>query len=135
MSATTADRITVRVDHPGLGLRVDLPTAETLAAGSASIRHDAGLDQRQLETVAWLETNRRNLIQASFADPPHPPEALKDAYGVRAQMLGPLEVGRSMAGWISVHSTTERAWTEQDAAALDRARIDATALLTELKEA
>ncbi|MFE4665544.1 hypothetical protein ACFRI7_06425 [Streptomyces sp. NPDC056716] len=123
LAATGADRTTFRLDLPAHDLHVDLTAGEALREGVRSIRRDAGLDQRRLNTVEWLERNRVPLVQPHFDAIPHPPQALIDVYGVHAQLLGPVERGGAMAGWISVHSLEERAWTEHDRAAL----ADATA--------
>jgi maleate isomerase len=127
--ATEADRATLRVDMPEHNLHVDLAAAESIRPGVRSIRWEASLDQRQLDTVVWLATNRRNLVQPNFQTSPTPPTALVDAYGVRAQMLGPVHDSRNMAGWLSVHSLVERDWTSSDLQALDRARIEAAQAL------
>ncbi|MFM9370659.1 GAF domain-containing protein [Streptomyces sp. Da 82-17] len=117
-TATAADRTTFRVDLPGHGLGVDLTAGESCGDGIRSIRRDASLDQRRLNTVEWLEQHRRPLVQPHFRDDPHPPQALIDVYGVHAQLLAPVERDGAMAGWISVHSMTERDWSERDSAAV-----------------
>ncbi|MDI3387726.1 GAF domain-containing protein [Streptomyces sp. B-S-A8] len=116
--ATGADRTTFRVDLPGHGLTVDLTAGEALGDGIRSIRRDASLDQRRLNTVEWLEQHRRPLVQPHFRTDPQPPQALVDVYGVHAQLLAPVERDGAMAGWISVHSMAEREWSEQDSAAV-----------------
>lgn len=134
--ATEADRTTLRVDVPAHDLRVDLTAAEALRPGVRPIRREGSLDQRRLNTVEWLEANRDNLVQAHFRGDPRPPEALIDGYGVRAQMLGPIECwvdGRTgMTGWLSVHSLAERAWRDRDTAALDAARVRVEEIVTPL---
>ncbi|WP_223205874.1 maleate cis-trans isomerase family protein [Streptomyces xanthii] len=127
LSATGADRTTFRVDLPAHGLHVDLTAGEALGEGVRSIRRDASLDQRRLNTVEWLEAERRALVQPHFRDAPNPPQALIDVYGVNAQMLSPVQTGGAMTGWISVHSMRERAWSAADQEAL----AAATAVLTE----
>ncbi|MFZ3567049.1 maleate cis-trans isomerase family protein [Streptomyces sp. BH097] len=124
---TGADRTTFRVDLPGHDLHVDLTAGEALAPGVRSIRRDASLDQRRLNTVEWLEAERRALVQPHFREAPQPPDALKDVYGVRAQMLSPVQTGTTLTGWISVHSTRERDWTEADREALAAATAELTA--------
>ncbi|MEU8529972.1 MULTISPECIES: GAF domain-containing protein [Streptomyces] len=118
LDATGADRTTLRLDVPDHGLHVDLTAAEALGDGIRSIRRDASLDQRRLNTVRWLEEHRAPLVQPHFRDDPHPPQALVDVYGVNAQMLSPVVRGDDMTGWISVHSMRERDWTGRDTAAL-----------------
>ncbi|MFH8625176.1 hypothetical protein ACH4A8_25415 [Streptomyces vietnamensis] len=122
--AIGADRTTLRLDLPAYGLHVDLTAGEALGPGVRSIRRDAGLDQRRLNTVEWLERHRVPLVQPHFRDDPKPPQALIDVYGVRAQLLSPVVRGADMTGWISAHSLTGRKWGAADqavmAAAVDR---------------
>ncbi|MGW5420933.1 maleate cis-trans isomerase family protein [Streptomyces sp. NPDC003943] len=122
--AIGADRTTLRLDLPAHGLHVDLTAGEALGPGVRSIRRDAGLDQRRLNTVEWLEEHRIPLVQPHFRGDPRPPQALIDVYGVRAQLLSPVVRGADMRGWISAHSLTEREWDAADqavmAAAIDR---------------
>ncbi|NBE50675.1 maleate cis-trans isomerase family protein [Streptomyces boluensis] len=127
LAATGADRTTFRVDLPAHGLHVDLTAGEALGEGVRSIRRDASLDQRRLNTVEWLEAERRTLVQPHFRADPHPPQALVDVYGVNAQMLSPVETRGELTGWISVHSMRERDWTEADQRALAVATADLTA--------
>jgi maleate isomerase len=129
LEQTGADRTTLRLDVPGNGLQVDLTAAESLRPGVRSIRRDSGLDQRRLNTVEWLEQHRTNLVQPDFSADPTPPQALKDVYGVQAQMLGPVQGGGPLVGWLSVHSLTERSWSAGDTAALDQARHDVEGVL------
>jgi maleate isomerase len=121
LAATGADRTTLRVDLPEHGLGVDRTAAEGLGPGVRSIRRDASLDQRGLNTVRWLAEHGRVLVQPHFRADPRPPEALIDVYGVRAQVLAPLRGAGGLLGWLSVHSLTERAWSEADLAAVDTA--------------
>ncbi|MFC6063723.1 maleate cis-trans isomerase family protein [Streptomyces ochraceiscleroticus] len=118
LAATGADRTTFRVDLPAHGLHVDLTAGEALGEGVRSIRRDASLDQRRLNTVEWLERHRAPLVQPHFRADPQPPQALIDVYGVNAQLLAPVERDGAMAGWISVHSMAERDWTDRDTAAV-----------------
>jgi maleate isomerase len=118
LAATAADRTTLRLDTPTMDLHVDLTAAEAVAPEARSIRWDGSLDQRRLNTVMWLAEHRKPLVQPHFRDAPRPPDALIEVYGVRAQVLGPIMRGSDLAGWISVHSLRERAWTERDLAAL-----------------
>jgi maleate isomerase len=133
-AATGSDRTTIRLDLPVHGLHVGLPVAESLGPAVRAIRRDGAIDQRALPTVQWLESHRSNLVQPHFRDEPKPPRALTDGYGVRAQMLGPVEREGAMAGWLSVHSLTERDWTPGDAMALDTAREEVAALLDTIDE-
>jgi maleate isomerase len=121
LAATGADRTTLRIDLPEHGLGVDRTAAEGLGPGVRSIRHDSSLDQRGLNTVRWLAEHGQVLVQPHFRTDPRPPEALVDVYGVRAQVLAPLRGPGGMPGWLSVHSLTERPWSEADLAAVDAA--------------
>ncbi|WP_353945857.1 GAF domain-containing protein [Streptomyces sp. HUAS MG91] len=129
LGATGADRTTFRVDLPEHGLHVDLTAGEALRDGVRSIRRDASLDQRRLNTVEWLEAERRPLVQPHFRAAPHPPRALVDVYGVRAQMLSPVQCDGALTGWISVHSLRERDWGAADREALAAAADRLTAHL------
>ncbi|WP_329124279.1 GAF domain-containing protein [Streptomyces sp. NBC_01353] len=119
--AIGADRTTLRLDLPGHGLHVDLTAAEALGAGVRSIRRDASLDQRRLNTVEWLERHRVPLVQPRFVGDPRPPQALIDVYGVRAQLLSPVVRDTEMTGWISAHSLAERPWSAADQAVMTTA--------------
>lgn len=132
LDATGCDRTTLRLDIPVLGLEVAVAAAEALHPGVPSIRRDASLDQRRLDTVVWLEDNRRNLVQPDFHGEPRAPRALIDLYGVKAQLLGPVEQDGAMAGWLSAHSLAERPWTHADTAALDAAKARVTSVLRKL---
>jgi len=121
--ATAASRTTLRLDWPEWGLHVDDVAAEAVVAGIASLRGQTSIDQRRAATIRWLERERRPLIQesCSSAEQPRPPELVR-IYGVRAQMLAPVLWAGAMAGWVSVHETrSERAWSADDAAALEAA--------------
>ncbi|WP_193045712.1 maleate cis-trans isomerase family protein [Mycolicibacterium baixiangningiae] len=126
---TGCDRTTVRIDDAALGLHVDLCAAESCAPGVRSIQHDPSLDQRKLETVMWLEEKRQVLVQPAFVEPPYPPQALRDVYGVSAQALGPVEREGELVAWFSAHSIGERAWTADDLTAMDDARHALRSLL------
>jgi maleate isomerase len=129
LEATGADRTTLRIDVPGRGLQVDLAAAEALRPGVPAIRHDASLDQRNLNTVRWLELHRSTLVQPHFRADPNPPEALISVYGVNAQMLGPVVRTGELVGWLSAHSLTERPWTDADQRAMAEAVAQAHAAL------
>lgn len=130
LACTGADRTTLRIDLPAHGLRVDLAAAEAARPGVRSIRHDPGLDQRALDTVAWLEQHRRPLVQPHFREPPAAPQALRDHYGVQAQMLGPVIVDDTLVGWFSAHSLTEREWSAADVERLTRVAAHAREVVT-----
>lgn len=128
-TATGSDRTTIRLDLPSQRLGVDLAAAEDTGPGVAAIQHDPGLDQRALNTVRWLAEHRKPLVQPHFRSDPHPPQALVDTYGVRAQVLTPVEVANEMIGWLSVHSLTERDWTPADIQAIETASTQVKSLL------
>lgn len=129
---TGGDRTTLRIDLPAAGCSVGTCAAESHGTSARSIRRDATLPQRDLETVRWIEQHRRMLVQPDFATAPRPPQALVDVYGVQAQMLAPVQHGADMVGWLSVHSLTERAWTAADQLAVEVAARDTEALLAYL---
>jgi len=114
LAETGADRVTVRLDRPDFGLRVDRVAAEALAPGVPALARDASIDQRRLETIRWLDTHRIVLVQNDFGAAPFPPAALIEAYGVRAQILVPLGTCAPLPGWVSVHSCRERVWHPDD---------------------
>jgi hypothetical protein len=132
LTATGADRCTLRYDDPDRGWTVQLPCAEVLIGEAKSLRAENSVDQRAAATVKWLEANRRILVQPDLADTDAPaPAALIKAYGVRAQMLGPLfRDDGHLQGWISVHYVGGvRDLTERHEAALSTARTKAARLL------
>jgi len=116
--ATGADRATLRVDLPDAGCSVNTCAAESCGPTARSIRRDPTLPQRDLETVRWIDRHRALLVQPDFTADPHPPRALLEVYGVRAQMLAPVVRDGDMVGWLSVHSLTERPWSVADQRAL-----------------
>jgi maleate isomerase len=124
LRGTGADRATIRLDADELGLKVDLTAAEAVASGTPSIAADCSLDQRALDTVRWLASNRRVLVQPHFRDAPFPPPALVQIYGVKAQILAPVLEGDALVGWVSVHSTVPRPWSVDDVAAAERAAAE-----------
>jgi maleate isomerase len=115
---TGGDRITLRIDLPEAGCSVATCAAESCGPSVRSIQRDASLPQRDLATVRWLEEHRALLVQPDFAVDPRPPQALIDVYGVHAQMLGPIVRDGDMVAWLSVHSLSERPWTDHDQQAL-----------------
>jgi len=120
-----ASRATLRLDDPVRGWQVAFVCAEALAPGVASMRGDGSINQRAAATSQWLAAHRRNLLQPDLQDNPDPapPVALLQAYGARAQMLGPLldETGY-LAGWISTHYLQAFPLSERESQAMDHAR-------------
>ncbi|MFG1359392.1 GAF domain-containing protein [Xanthobacter pseudotagetidis] len=106
MDRTGAMRCTVRMDFPALGLSVNVPCAEVLALGAASMMESRSVDHRRARTVRWVEASRRTLVQGDvFADPAlAPPPALVRQFGTTAQMVAPL-IGTDgyLLGWVSAH--------------------------------
>lgn len=129
--ATGALRTTLRIDLPAYDFHVDLAVAEALAPGARSLLAEGSMDQRAAPTARWLERERRLLVQPDFdAADPRPPPALIAAYGVQAQMLGPILSDGRLAGWISVHSERRRErWTGAEIAALEHAAEETRGLL------
>lgn len=122
LQETAADRTTFRLDSPGHHLGVGLAAVEAVRSEAMrSLRHDASLNQRGMNTVMWMEKERRNLIQPNFDEEPKPASGLIDVYGVQAQMLGPIVRGGDMVGWLSAHSIERRDWSDRDVAALEHA--------------
>ena len=115
-----ASRTTLRLDDANYGFHIDDVVAEAIAPGQDSLRGQTSINQRAAATAQWVEKNRRLLVQSDLSSgEPRPPEALVRLYGVRAQMLAPVERGGRLDGWISVHEARgPRSWTEQDQAAL-----------------
>lgn len=120
LEATGASRTTLRLDRPN----ADFPVvAEALAPGTPSIAGEGGIPQRTAKLAQKMEQERQLIVQDDcLTADPAPPQALLDLYGVRAQMLAPIEHDGRLAGWISVHYTPgPRRWSEEDIAAIERA--------------
>ena len=118
-----ASRTTLRLDDAKYGFHIDDVVAEAVVPGENSLRGQTSIDQRAAATALWVEKNRRLLVQSDLSvGEPRAPDALVKLYGVRAQMLAPVEREGRLDGWISVHEARgPRNWTEQDQAALRRA--------------
>lgn len=106
--------------------------AEALGEGVEPIRQDESLDQRNAPTARWLMEHHEMLVQPDTATAdPAPPQALVDAYQVKAQVLSPLVESGRVAGWVSVHETRgRRQWTAHEIEAIretTRAIIEARA--------
>ena len=128
--ATHAGRVTLRLESDDAPFPV---VAETLALGAPSLLGDGRVDPTETPTFQLVERERRRLIQNDCSrDPPHPGADLIDLYGVRAQMLGPIEANGRLVGVISVHDTVgPREWTTTEIAALDTATRGIRELLTD----
>jgi maleate isomerase len=107
--------------------------AEALGEGVQPIGQDASLDQRNAPTARWLMEHRQMLVQPDTATAdPAPPQALVDAYGVRAQVLSPIVESDAVTGWVSVHETRgRRQWTAHEIEAIR----DATRAIIETRAA
>jgi GAF domain-containing protein len=118
--STNAGRVTLRLESPDAPFPV---VAESIDADVASIKGDDRIDPTTSPGFKVVERERQILIQNDcLVDPPSPGRDLIDLYGVRAQMLAPVELRGQLVGVISVHSTTgPRSWSEEDVAALEHA--------------
>ncbi|MCS0503279.1 GAF domain-containing protein [Ancylobacter mangrovi] len=123
LDGTAGSRTTLRIDLPEFGFHVNDVAGEARRPEEKSLRGETGIDQRAVETVKWLDRERRPLIQGDLSNTDVPaPKALIDIYGARAQMLAPIIVKDALQGWISVHySKGARDWSAADTAALDEA--------------
>lgn len=128
LAASHGSRCTLRIDDAQRGWSVQLVCAEALRPGVKSLRGDGSIDQRAAATVAWMNSNRRNLFQPNLIDAPDPapPPALMSAYAAKAQMLGPLFAKSGfLDGWISVHYVDgTHEFTDDEKRALDAARVE-----------
>ena len=118
-----ASRTTLRLDAPIYGFHIDDVVAESVAPGENSLRGQTSINQRAAATAQWVETNRRLLVQSDLSTgESRAPDALIRLYGVKAQMLAPVEREGRLDGWISVHEARKtRVWTELEQDALLRA--------------
>src|SRR5881227_1408195 len=92
LTSTTASRTTLRLDDAQHGFHIDDVAAEALAPGQNSLRGATSINQRAAATAQWVEKNRRLLVQSDLSrGEPSAPPALVKLYGVRAQMLAPIE--------------------------------------------
>jgi NAD(P)-dependent dehydrogenase (short-subunit alcohol dehydrogenase family) len=122
--ATAAARCTLRIDLPERGIHCNDVAAEAIAAGVKSLRGQTSIDQRAADSIRWLDTHHRPLVQPDLSGSvePAPPPELMSVFGVTAQMLGPVVRGGMLTGWISVHDEKgARRWTDVDVKALETA--------------
>ena len=126
-----ASRTTLRLDEAKYGFHIDDVVAEAVAPGERSLRGQTSINQRAAATAQWVEKNRRLLVQGDLSvGEPRAPDALIKLYGVRAQMLAPVERQGRLDGWISVHEARgPRNWTELEQAALRKAAADVLSAL------
>src|SRR3954454_24656525 len=123
LEAVDASRTTLRLDDVKFNFHIDDVVAEALAPGENSLRGQTSINQRAAATALWVEKNRRLLVQSDLSNgEPSAPPALIKLYGVRAQMLAPIEREGRLDGWISVHEARgTRNWTEAEQEALRKA--------------
>jgi maleate isomerase len=128
---TDASRTTLRVDIPERRLHVDRVAGEAVRPGITPIRLDGSLDQWAMPTVKRISESRRVLVQNDFSiDGPEVSPELVRIYGVKAQMLGPINRGGRVAGWISVHQVGRtRVWSDDDQQLLRSACLAAEMIL------
>lgn len=123
LEATKSSRTTVRLldaeDHLLLVAEVCAPGVELMGEGPQ-------IDPRQFPTYQYLEQHQDLLIQEDCKNADvQPPPSLTDHYGVAAQMLAPVMIDGVFRGTVSVHQQGHtRTWTDQDRAALVKARED-----------
>ena len=113
---TGASRTTLRLDDSDLGFQVDDVVAEIRAPGQATMRGEGTIDHRAAQTAQWVERHRRLLVQDDVARSAFPPPvALMEGFGVKAQMLAPVQRAGRLEGWVSVHQAgATRHWSEAD---------------------
>ena len=109
---------------------VQLPVAESRSPDSKSLLTEEGLRQRELETVRWLDRERRSLVQDDCrSSKVEAPPALLDVYGVQAQVLVPVVVEGEMVGWLSAHEMRRvRRWSATDVERLEAAAAELESL-------
>jgi maleate isomerase len=111
---TGASRTTLRIDdEPGIEFPVK---AEALAPGINSIAGDNAIAIRASATFAWVDRERRILVQEDLlAADPAPARELIERYGGRAQMLAPVQRDGELVGLVSVHyAPGPRRWTDDE---------------------
>ena len=115
--ATRATRVTLRLESSDAPFPV---VAESLAAETPSLQADSRVDPTATATFKHVEQSRELLIQTDCSTAePYPGSALIDLYGVRAQMLAPVERDGRLCGVISVHDTkAPHDWSAGDISAL-----------------
>ena len=121
LARTGAIRATLRVDEtPGVQFPV---RAEALRPGARPLAGDTSFPMRTSPLFAWLERERRILVQEDCREAdPAPARTLVDDYGVSAQMVAPVERDGEIVALVSVHDGPGlRRWTDEEVAALEEA--------------
>ncbi len=131
LAETGASRTTLRLDDAAFGFHIDDVVAEALAPGERSMRGEGTINHRAANTGHWVERHRRILVQNDLSATDFPaPLGLTQGFGVKAQMLAPVERNGRLDGWISVHEAkAPRTWSAEDQEAAMRAVADVLALL------
>ena len=113
LTDTGASRTTLRLDEPSLGFRMVEVVAEALASGQPSMKGESTINHRAAGTGLWLEENRRLLVQDDLSRTEFAaPVALTGGFGVKAQMLAPVERDGRLEGWVSIHEAkATRPWS------------------------
>jgi GAF domain-containing protein len=126
--ATGATRTTLREAGPEGDFAV---IAESLGDGARSVRNDRTLDPRSGATFRFLLENDGLLIQDDAATHAYAaPRELREHYGMRSQMLGPIKRDGELIGIVSVHHGPDpRKWRDADIAALEHAVAQAAAIV------
>lgn len=134
LAATGASRTTLRLDEPSLGLRMVEVVAEALAPGQGSMKGESTINHRAAGTGLWLEENRRLLVQEDLSRTEFAaPAALTGGFGVKAQMLAPVERDGRLEGWVSIHEAkSTRTWSEDDRTAATAAAAEIAGMLRAL---
>jgi len=104
---------------------------QSLVEGARSVRDDRTLDPRAGATFRFLAENDGLLIQDDAATHEYaPPRELRERYGMRAQMLGPIKGDGQLIGIVSVHhGPGPRKWRDADIAALEHAVAQAAVIV------
>ena len=129
--ATGASRTTLRLDDAECGFHIDDVVAEALAPGERTMRGEGTINHRAANTAQWVEMHRRILVQDDLSATDFPaPLGLTAGFGVKAQMLAPVEREGRLDGWISVHEAkAARHWSGEDRNAAMRAVAEVLAVL------
>jgi maleate isomerase len=114
---TSASRVTLRVDDaPGTEFPV---TAAALAPGERPLAGEASFPIRDSPVFAWLERTRCVLVQEDAATAsPASSRTLIERFGVRAQMVAPVECDGEIVALLAVHASACRGWSQEDRAAI-----------------
>ena len=116
LGETGASRTTLRLDDSAFGFHIDDVVAEALAPGERTMRAEGTINHRAANTAQWVEQHRRILVQDDLAATEFPaPTGLTQGFGVKAQMLAPIEREGRLDGWVSVHEAkAPRVWSDAD---------------------